>query len=50
MMPLNELSNVELRLELAEAEYQRPKTLKGICQKRNRIAAVTALLVERGAF
>jgi len=47
---LQTLSNAELRLELAETEAFRPKTLKAICQKRSRIEAVTNILLERGAF
>jgi hypothetical protein len=50
MANLRELSGCELRLELAEAVAERPRTLKAIIFKRNRIAAVTAALVERGAF
>lgn len=44
------LSSCELRLELAEAVADRPKTIRGITLKKNRIRAVTKELVERGAF
>lgn len=50
MSRFDDLSSVELRLELAEAEASRPATLRGICLKRNRIRDVTAELCERGAF
>lgn len=44
------LSSVELRLELVEAEYQRPRTIVAICRRKNRIRDITRELVERGAF
>lgn len=50
MEDLRALSGVELRLALAEAEYERPRTIKGCIFKRNRIRAITAALVEKGAY
>lgn len=50
MTRLADLSGVELRLELAEAEAERPRTVKGVCFRRSRIRAVTAELVSRGCF
>lgn len=44
------LSSVELRLDLAEAQYERPGTLRGIVLKRNRIRDLTGELVRRGSF
>jgi hypothetical protein len=49
-MPLNELSSVELRLELAEAQAVRVTTWKGRFQKQDRIEAITNELLERGSF
>jgi hypothetical protein len=46
----NELSATELRLELAEAEYTRATTWKGVHLRQDRIAAVTRELIDRGAF
>lgn len=50
MSRYDDLSSAELRLELAEAEYERPKTLRAIVLKKNRIRAITAELVQRGSF
>lgn len=50
MIDLRELSSCELRLELAEAEAERPKTIVAACRKKNRIRAVLAELIERGSF
>lgn len=47
---LRDLTSAELRLELAEAEQQRVTAWRGRFLKRDRIAAITAELVERGAF
>lgn len=47
---MNALSSAELRLELAEAESERPRTIKASIIKRDRIKAVTRELIERGAF
>lgn len=44
------LSSVELRLELAEIEYEQPKTIVASCRKKNRRAAVIAELLARGSF
>jgi hypothetical protein len=49
-LPLEDLSSCELRLELAEAEQSRSKTWKGRAAKKDRIAAITVELVERGTF
>lgn len=46
----DDLSNTELRLELAEAEYERPTTIKGIMLKRGRIQRILDELLRRGAF
>lgn len=46
----HDLSNAELRLDLAEAEAVRPATIRGVCLKKNRKAAITAELLRRGAF
>lgn len=43
-------SSCELRLDLAEAEAEKPKTINGICRKKNRIRAITAELLARGSF
>jgi hypothetical protein len=45
-----DLSAAELRLELAEAEAIQPRTIVAQCRKKNRIAAVTNALLERGSF
>lgn len=50
MPDLRELSSAELRLELAEAEAIRVTAWKGRFQKRDRIATITAELIERGCF
>ena len=50
MYNLSELSNVELRLELAEAEYERPNSLRATILKQDRIKQITAELLGRGAF
>jgi hypothetical protein len=47
---MGQLSNAELRLELAEAEALRPATIVGQCRKKNRIEALTAELLNKGAF
>jgi len=47
---LDDLSSAELRLELAEAEAERPKTIVGACRKKNRISRITQILVDRGSF
>lgn len=47
---LKELSNTELRLELAEAESERAKTWNGSWRKKNRVRDITRELLERGAF
>lgn len=49
-MKLTELSNTELRLELAEATEHRVTTWKGRFIKQDRIEAITRELLERGAF
>lgn len=49
-MSLAHLSGTELRIELACAEAERPKTIRSCCLKKNRIQAITAELVERGCF
>jgi hypothetical protein len=48
--PIHDLTSVELRLDLAEAEAFRPATLRAITLKRNRIRDLTRELVERGSF
>jgi hypothetical protein len=50
VIDLRQLSGAELRLELAEATAIRVTTWKGRFIKRDRIAAVTAELIERGCF
>jgi hypothetical protein len=50
MHDLRDLSSAELRLELAEAEADRPKSQVGFTRKKNRIAAITRELCQRGAF
>lgn len=50
MNRFDHLSGTELRLDLAEAQYERPKTLVGITRKKNRIREITAELVRRGSF
>lgn len=47
---LYELSSAELRLDLAEAQSQRPATIKAACFKKSRIRDLTAELVRRGSF
>jgi hypothetical protein len=47
---LRDLSGVELRLELAEAEAERVKSWRASWLKKDRIAAITGELVERGSF
>jgi hypothetical protein len=47
---LRDLSGAELRLELAEAEAERPRSWRGSWLKKDRIAAATAALVEKGCF
>ena len=47
---LRALSSCELRLELAEAEYEKPKTLRAIHLKRDRIGLITNELLRRGSF
>jgi len=46
----NHLSSAELRLDLAEAEAERPKTIRGCVLKKNRIRDLTHELVQRGSF
>jgi hypothetical protein len=46
----SDLSCAELRLELDELNSQRLRSIVAICRKRTRVAAVTAELVDRGAF
>jgi hypothetical protein len=48
--PLIELSNIELRLALAEQEATRSKSLVAICRKKNTIRSITNELVSRGAY
>lgn len=48
--PLAELSACELRLALAEAEAEHPRSWKGIWLKRDRIRDLTQELVRRGSF
>lgn len=45
-----DLSGAELRLDLAEAQAERPTTLRASCLKKNRIRDLTAELVRRGAY
>lgn len=47
---LSDLSNAELRLDLAEAEAERPRTIVASCRRKNRLEALTAELLRRGAF
>lgn len=49
-MKLADLSSAELRLELAEAEASRPRSHRATWIKKDRVAAVTKELVERGCF
>lgn len=44
------LSSVELRLELAEAEAIRPRSIVGDIRKRHRISDITNELCKRGSF
>jgi hypothetical protein len=46
----NHLSSTELRLDLAEAEATKAKTLRAISLKRNRISEITNELLKRGAY
>jgi hypothetical protein len=48
--PLAELTACELRLALAEAEAEHPRSWKGIWIKRDRVQALTAELLRRGAY
>jgi hypothetical protein len=48
--PLAELTACELRLAIAEAEAEHPRSWKGIWIKRDRIQALTAELLRRGAY
>lgn len=50
MTDLRDLSGAELRLELAEAEASRSRTIKAKLARRDRIKAITRELVERGCF
>ena len=47
---MTDLSNTELRLELAAAEAEKPRSWKASFIKRDRIAAITQELVKRGAY
>ena len=47
---LEEMSSAELRLELAEIEYERARSWNGIARKDNRRDAVVAELLKRGSF
>jgi hypothetical protein len=49
-MNINELSNTELRLALAEQEQTRPKTIVAICRRKNAVQSITNELVNRGAY
>ena len=44
------LSSCELRLELAEAEASRSRTIKQSILRRDRIKSITHELIERGAY
>lgn len=50
MSNLRERSSAELRLDLAEAEYERARSWNGSWKRKNLIAAITAELVARGSF
>lgn len=50
MPDLRDLTSAELRIELACTEAERPRTWKGALLKKDRIAAITRELVERGSF
>lgn len=45
-----DLSSAELRIELACAQAERPRSWRGAFLKKDRIAAITRELVERGSF
>lgn len=45
-----EMSSAELRLEIAELEYERARSWNGIWRKQNRLNEVTAELLRRGSF
>lgn len=47
---LEAMSGTELRLELAEIEYERAKAWNGIFRKQSQLNAVTAELLKRGSF
>lgn len=44
------MTSIELRLQLAEAQAHRPRTLREIWLKKDRIRDLTNELVQRGAF
>lgn len=48
--PFDDLSGVELRLALAEAEAIRVRTWKGRFIKEDRIATILAELLRRGCY
>lgn len=50
MSALANRSAAELRLDLAEAEYERAKSWAGSWRRKNLIDAITAELVRRGSF
>jgi hypothetical protein len=50
MLNFSEMSSTELRLELAEAEGTRVTSWRGSFLRKDRIAAITRELIDRGAF
>jgi hypothetical protein len=47
---LQKMGSAELRLELAEAEYEKPKSWRASALKKDRIQLVLNELVKRGAY
>jgi hypothetical protein len=47
---LSDLTSAELRLELAEAEASRSRTIRAKFARKDRIRDITRELVARGAF
>lgn len=47
---MTHLTNAELRLDLAEICAQKSNSIRAVMMRRNRIKAITAELVQRGAF